>query len=160
MATATLSGYQTTATAVTWTGHGINVTGGLADNEWTDLSDEVDNSTNKYMLADVEIVLDGTPSFTGADSGVEVYLVPSVDGSTFGTWTGGDTVTADQQENNQYFVGFVTTTGATGAQRMILRNVALPNGKYKWGLRNRTGVALNATGNSMNWRPHGYASTA
>lgn len=154
MATATLSGYLATATAVTWaSGQSLDA---AADDEWTDLSDEIDNSTDKHLFVDLEITL-GSAAFSGVDSGIEVYLVPSLDGTNFGDWTGN--VTTDEQENNQYFVGFVSTTGATEAQRAILRGVALPNGKFKFGFRNRGGVALSDIGgNAVNWRPHAYAS--
>jgi hypothetical protein len=153
MANLTRSGYLATATAIAWTsGQALD---SLTDNEYTNASDEVDNSTNKYMFADVEIVL-ASAAFTGTDSGIEVYLIPSVDGTNYPTWTGNGT--SDEQENNGFFVGFVSTTGTTAAQRMVLRNVELPNGKYKWGFRNRGNVTLAGSGNSVSWRPHTVAA--
>lgn len=153
MATATLSGYQAEAQSVTFSGTQTLVS--LADNEWTSLSDEVDNSTTKYLFADLELVL-ASAAFTGTDSMVEIYIVPTVDGTNYPNWT--DNVTTDEQENNQYYVGSVTTSGATEAQRLALRNVALPNGKFKFGVRSRAGVALAASGNTLKWRPHGYSA--
>ena len=143
------TGYQATATAIAWAaGQSL---ASLTDNEWTDLSDEIDNSTNKYVTADLRLDL-GSAAFTGTDSLIECYLVPSVDGTNFGMWAGG--ATGDEQENNQYFVGSVTTSGATAAQTdLVLRNVVVPPGKYKWGFRNRSNVTLNAT-NTAEWRPH------
>ena len=153
MANLTRSGYLASASSIAWTsGQSLN---SLTDNEFTDLSDEVDNSTNKYMYADVEIVL-ASAAFTGTDSGIEVYLIPSQDGTNYPTWTGNGTT--DEQENVGFFVGFVPTTGTTAAQRMVLRDVALPNGKYKWGFRNRGNVSTAASGNSATWRPHSVAA--
>lgn len=153
MANLTRSGYLSAAVAIVWTaGQALN---SATDNEYTDLSDEIDNSTDKYMFADVEVVL-GSAAFTGTDSGVEVYLVPSVDGTNYPSWTGN--ATADKQENNGYFVGYVSTTGTTAAQRMVLRDVELPNGKYKWAFRNRGNVTLAASGNSASWRPNSVAA--
>jgi hypothetical protein len=153
MADATLSGYKAAATSIAWTsGQSL---ASLADNEWTDLSDEIDNSTNKYLFADIEIYL-ASAAFTGSDSVVHIYLVPSVDGTNYPNWTGN--VTTDEQENNQYYVGTVTTSGATAAQRMALRNVLLPNGVFKFGFRSEAGVALAASGNTAKYRPHQYAS--
>lgn len=153
MADLTRSGYLAAATTITWaSGQTFD---SAADNEYTDLSDEVDNSTNKYMFADLEIVL-GSAAFTGTDSGIEAYLIPSVDGTNYPTWTGNGT--ADEQENNGFFIGFLSTTGTTAAQRMVLRDVELPNGKYKWAFRNRGGVTLAASGNSASWRPHSVAA--
>jgi len=96
-------------------------------------------------------------AFTGTDSGIEAYIIPSMDGTNYPTWTGNGT--ADEQENNGFFVGFAATTGTTDAQRMIIRDVDLPQGKYKWGFRNRGNVSLAASGNSVSFRPHGAAST-
>lgn len=153
MANLTRSGYLASATSIAWTsGQALD---SAADNEYTDLSDEVDNSTNKYMFADVDVVL-ASAAFTGTDSGIEVYLVPSVDGTNYPTWTGNGT--SDEQENNGFFVGFVSTTGTTAAQRMVLRDVELPNGKYKWAFRNRGNVTLAGSGNSASWRPHSVAA--
>jgi hypothetical protein len=146
------SGYQAAATAVAWaSGQDLD---SLTDNEWTDLSDAIDNSTNKYVMVDIEIVL-GSAAFTGTDSMIEIYLVPSVDGTNYGDWTGN--VTTDEQENNKYYVGQVTTSGATAAQRMTLREVKIPPGLYKYGFRSRAGVSLAASGNTVKWRPHSYA---
>lgn len=146
------SGYQAAASSVAWAaGQDLD---SLTDNEWTDLSDAIDNSTNKYIMADLEIVL-GSAAFTGTDSLIEIYIVPSVDGTNYGDWTGN--VTTDEQENNKYYVGSVTTSGATAAQRMTLRDVKLPPGLYKYGFRSRAGVSLAASGNTVKWRPHSYA---
>lgn len=153
MADLTRSGYLASAATVVWTsGQALD---SLTDNEYTDLSDEIDNSTNKYMFADLELVL-GSAAFTGADSGIELYLIPSVDGTNYPTWTGNGTT--DEQENVGYFVGFMTLTGTTAAQRSVLRDVELPNGKYKFACRNRGNVTLAGSGNTLKWRPHSVAS--
>lgn len=145
------TGYQAAAASLAWTsGQSLD---SLTDNEWTDLSDAVDNTSNKYTVVDLEIAL-GSAAFTGTDSGIEVYIVPSVDGTNYGDWTGN--VTSDEQENNGYFVGFVTTSGATAAQRLTLRNIVIPPGLYKYGFRNRGGVTLAASANTVKWRPHSF----
>lgn len=145
----TNTGYQAAATEITWTGQGANL---LTDNEWTDLSDAIDNSTNKYVTVDILLAL-GSAAFTGSGSSVEVYVVRSVDGTNYGSWAGN--VTADEQENNQYFVGSVTTSGATAAQELILSNVVVPPGLYKIGLRNRSNATL-AAANTISFRPHSF----
>jgi hypothetical protein len=147
-----LSGYKQAATLVAFT---TNLFDAMADNEWTAMSDEVDNSGPKYMSADFEVVL-GSVTFVGADSIIELYMSISVDDTNFDDWAGAGG-TSDEQENNQLFVGSVTTSGAVGAQRRNIRNVSLPNGKWKVALRNKAGVTLNAT-NTLKWRPHQFAS--
>lgn len=151
--TAKLSGYQAAATAVTWTSGGL---ASLASNTYSGLSDEIDNSTTKYTHVDLYLEL-GSAAYTGAGSGIEIYLVPSVDGTNYPTWTGG--VSTDETENTPHFVGFMATTASTAAQKTVLRGVELPPGKYKWAIRNRGGVGLNASGNALYWRPYGYVST-
>lgn len=148
-----LTGYLASATSVAWTsGQSLD---SATDNEWTDLSDAIDNSTNKYAFADLEIVL-SSAAFTGSDSAIEIYLIPSVDGTNYADWTGN--VTTDEQENNKHFIGSLITSGATAAQRMTLRDIELPNGLYKYGFRSRAGVTLG-TGNTVKWRPHSGEST-
>ena len=148
------SGYLTTATEITWAS-GQSLTS-LTNDEYTDLSDEIDNSTNKYYMVDLDIVL-GSAAFTGTDSGIEIYLIPSVDGTNYPTWTGNGTT--DEQENNGFYAGFATTTGTTAAQRMTVRDIEIPNGKYKWGFRNRGNVTLASSGNTISWRPHSLIGT-
>lgn len=144
-----LSGYKVAAQSVAWAaGQALD---SLTDNEWTDLSDAIDNSSNLYALADLEIVL-ASAAFTGADSMIAAYLITSVDGTNYGDWTGN--VATEEQENEIYFVGSARTSGATAAQRLIIPNVPLPNGLYKYAFRNLTGVALAASGNTAKWRPH------
>jgi hypothetical protein len=153
MADSTLkvSGYLASEAAIVFAG--TQQLDSLADNEWTDLSNEIDNSTNKYERCDLRVDLASiTP--TGTDAGLEIYLVPTVDGTTYPTWTGNST--SDAQENQAYYVGFVPLKAAAQAQDGVLMSVALPNGKYKWGVRNRANVALAADAGDIYWRPWGY----
>ena len=148
-----LSGYKAAPQAVVFSG--TQQIDSLLDNEWTDLSDEIDNSSTKYMMADLRLVL-GSAAFTGTDSAIEIYLIPSIDDTNYPDWTGN--VATDEQENNKHFIGSLTTSGATEAQDMALRSVALPNGKFKFGIRSRAGVTLNSAGNDLYWRPWQYSS--
>jgi hypothetical protein len=146
-----LSGYLATEAAIVFAG--TQQLDSLADNEFTDLSNEIDNSTNKYAYVDLRIALASiTP--TGTDAGLEIYLVPSVDGSVYPDWTGNST--SDQQQNQPFYVGFVPLSTAAAAKASVLLNVALPNGKYKWGARNRANVAFAADAGDIYWRPWGY----
>jgi hypothetical protein len=147
------SGYKAAAQSVTFSGTRTLVS--LADDEWTDLSDEIDNSVNGYLFADWEFVCTSV-AFTGADSAIELYIVPSVDDTNYPDWTG-DGI-ADEQEHNVHFVGAFTTSGATAAQRLTLRGIELPPGKFQVGVRNRGGVALAASGSTLKWRPWQYSS--
>lgn len=153
MADLKLSGYFAAAAALAWTtGQALD---SLTDNEFTDVTDEIDNSTNKYFSADIYLDL-ASAAFTGTDAGIEVFLIPNVDGTNYPTWTGNGTT--DAPENMAFYVGFVPLKAATQAQDGVLLNIELPSGKYKWAFRNRGNVTLAATGNTAYWRPHSYSS--
>lgn len=156
MSTLKNSGYL--ATAITCVFSGTQQINSLADNEWTDLGDEIDNTSNKYPFADIELVL-GSAAFTGADSGIEVYLVPTVDGTNYPTWTGNST--SDAPENSIYFAAFLPLKAATAAQRTASNPqdmIALPQGKYKPAIRSRANVSLAGSGNTLYLRPKSYDS--
>jgi hypothetical protein len=86
---------------------------------------------------------------------VLVYLIPSIDDTNYGDWTGN--VTSEEQENESYFVASFTTSGTAAAQRLTFERVTIPNGSYKWGVRNKSGVTLAASGSTLKWRPHSLA---
>lgn len=155
MTTLKLSGYLDSAASVAWTAATQKIDS-LTDNEWTDLSDEVDNTTNLYAYADLDLVL-GSAAFTGTDSGVEVYIVPTVDGTNYPDWSGNSTSDAPQQTH--YFVAFLPLTASTAARRVVSSSQAaieLPQGKFKFGIRSRANVTLAASGNTLYYRPKAY----
>ena len=157
MTTLKLSGYLTTAQTVAWTGATQKIDS-LTDNEWTDLSDEIDNRSNKYAFADLDLVL-GSASFTGVDSGIEVYIVPTVDGTNYPDWSGN--AATDAPEQAHYFSAFLPLKAATAAKRVVSasqQQIELPQGKFKFGLRNRSNVTLASSGNTLYWRPKSYDS--
>jgi hypothetical protein len=157
MATTThkLSGYLASAVAVVFSGtQQIN---SLTDNEWTNLSDEIDNSTNLYPYCDLDLVL-GSAAFTGTDSGIEVYIVQTVDGATYPDWTG-DT-TSDAPEQQHYYAAFLPLKATTAARRVVSSSqqiIELPQGKFKFGVRSRANVTLASSGNTLYYRPKSYS---
>lgn len=155
MTTLKISGYLASAVTVAWTGATQKIDS-LTDNEWTDLSDEIDNSTNKYAYADLDLVL-GSAAFTGTDSGIEVYIVPTVDGTNYPDWSGN--ATADAPEQNHYFAAFLPLKAATAARRVVSSSqvaIELPQGKFKFGMRSRANVTLASSGNTLYYRPKSY----
>jgi len=105
------------------------------------LSDEVDNSTNKYLAVDLEINLNwltGTP-----DGTADVYLVASADGTTY----------ADKAEKaNLLFLTSVTPDSATNTNTVtkVIRVEQLPQ-KWKLLVVNTDTLALGASGNTVNY---------
>lgn len=155
MPNVTLSGYLASATAVVFSG--TQQLDSLTDNEWTDLSDEIDNSSTKYRFIDLELVL-GSAAFTGSDAGMEIYIVPTIDGTNYPDWTGN--TTSDAPEQVHYFAAFLPLKASTAARRVASSSqsrIDVPNGKFKFGVRNRANVTLAASGNTLSWRPHSTA---
>jgi hypothetical protein len=155
MTTLKLSGYLASAVTVAWTGATQKIDS-LTDNEWTDLSDEIDNSTNKYAYADIDLVL-GSAAYTGSDSGIEVYIVPTVDGTNYPDWSGN--ATADAPEQGHYYATFLPLKATTAARRVVSSSQAaieLPQGKFKFGIRSRANVTLAGSGNTLYYRPKSY----
>lgn len=156
MTTLKNSGYLAAAQTVAWTAATQKIDS-CTDNEWTDLSDEVDNSTNKYAFADLDLAL-GSAAFTGTDAGIEVYIVPiGSDGTTYPDWTGNST--SDAPEQQHYYVTWLPLKASTAARRVVSSSqtdINLPQGKFKFGLRSRANVTLAASGNTLYWRPKSY----
>lgn len=150
MTTLKRSGYLTTEAAITFSG--TRQLNSLADNEYTDLSDEIDNGTDLYYAVDLRIVLASAAFITPLDCALEIFLIPTVDGTNYPKWVGDGTT--DLVHNNVFLVGTVPLTGATEAQAGVLMGIELPSGKYKWAARNRGNVGLAASGNTIYWRPH------
>ncbi len=130
----------------------------LADNEWTHLSDEINNAAGgaKAVFADFHLTL-GSLTPTGTDAAIELYLLPIGTGDVYSDWTG-DGIT-DLQEHNVHFIGSFTVSTGASIKEQYLRDVEIPPGKYELGVRNRTNVALAASGSSLNYRlwTHGSA---
>ena len=127
----------------------------LADATWSSLSSEIDNSTNGYMFADVEVYLASlTP--TGADAAIEIYLVPTIDGTNYPNYT--ESGNSEEQENNQYFVGSVSLSLDAEIQIHSIRGVELPPGKFKIGARSQAGPSLASSGNTVKLRYWTYKS--
>lgn len=126
----------------------------LANDTWSALGAEQSNVLG-YMLMDIQVDL-GSLLPTGADAAIEVYIVPSVDGTNYPNYT--ETGVADEQENSAFFIGSVTLSLDTEAQLQPILEVTVPRGKWKLGIRTRANVALAASANAVKVRYWGYQS--
>ena len=153
MADTTLSGYKVAAVTVSWaSGQDLH---SLTDGETTDLSDAIDNSTNLYALADVEVYIPSA-AFTGSDAALEVYLVPSVDGTNYMSWSGN--TTTPEQFNLNYRERVLALRSSTGVVRVEAKDVPLYNGLQKFGFKSEANVTLPSTGITVKYRPHQLTS--
>ena len=142
----TLSGYP--GAAVTVLSTELN---SLTSNNVSALSSEQDNSTNKYLYTDIEVYLD-TINISSTTAEIRIYLVPTVDGTNYPEFDTG--TTSPGAHNNNYYVGSVKAKASNAAHRGVLRQVPLPPGKYKWAIRNVTGVSLAASSSTVKTRDY------
>lgn len=119
----------------------------LANNAYSAASAAQGSDTGAAAIyADFELVI---ASFTpGTNPVVELYLLRSVDGTNYED--GGGSVVPSQDA----YVGAFQIASGTGAKRAVLRDVALPPGLWKAVIKNVTGAALPASGNTLKVRPH------
>jgi hypothetical protein len=129
---------------------GTQTLASLADNEWVNESDEITNPSG-WVKGDIDLVLGSAAFPVATDNAMEIYVIPKLNDGTFADYRGGD-ATADEQENNQLFVGSITLSANTEAQNLTLPDATLPPGPFKVGARSRAGVALAASGNSIKIR--------
>lgn len=137
------TGYQAAAQTVT-----ISDIDSLAADEFSAASTAIDNSSTKYAFADIYCELTANAALTAGET-ISVYLIPSVDGTNYGDWEGSSTTVGG---NEQYFIGSATTLDSGTAIKVVIRDVELPNGYWKLGLK--PSITLAATGNAVYWRPH------
>ena len=124
----------------------------LASTAWSDLSNEIDNSLNGYSFFDAWLELEAATTWTG---NIDIYIVPSIDGTNYPDWTGGGT--ADLPAQNGYFAFSFTVDGAT-AQKKVQTDMKMPQGKFKFGIRNQGGIGATAQNNILKWRPWNWGA--
>jgi|SRR5215475_330274 len=108
------------------------------------------NDTNLDLYCDVEVLLASLSPTAGAF--VAVYVLEAVDGTNFPGQSDADL----RLTTSQLLVSMPVGTTATTAQRVVARNVLLPPAKIQFKLDNQTGVALNASGNTVKILPYSY----
>jgi len=98
-----------------------------------------------YMFADVELYLATTTS-RGTDARVELYLLPTVDGSNYAY--GGASL---DPANNTHVGDFQLDASATAARYVVLRNILLPPEDFRFLIINEIGVAFASSGNTLKY---------
>jgi len=143
----TLSSYATIATALS------TELNSLANAASTAASSAIDNTSALDMWDDLEVNLGTFGSTPSAGAYLEIYLIPSVDGTNYAD---GSNSVAPAQE---LLVGSVSVRANTAAQRLVLRGVPIPPALFKYLIINRTGQALNASGNTLKRRSYHLTNT-
>lgn len=121
----------------------------LASGSVCALGGTVDNDTagvrDLYGQVEIYIAAQGANRAVGAY--IAVYFVPESDGTNFGA-------VVDECLDN-YFVGTVSfDDGALAARYAIIDRVRIPVGDFKPAIKNVTGQALAASGNTVKLRAY------
>ncbi len=147
MANIKQSGYHAAETTVSFTG--TQTLASLASDEYTDPSDAIDNSTNKYAFMDWEFVCTAVNFVSPAS--IRLYVLPSLDGTNYAQWDGN--VATDVEENEQYFADSCILNPGNNAQRHVRDSgILVPRGLFKVAVRNKGGIALAASGSTLKLR--------
>jgi hypothetical protein len=114
------------------------------------VSDEIDNSTDLYLFDDVQLYTNTFSSAPSAGAVVELYaILEELDG------TGYEDGSAEDPPSSN-LVGVFNIRAVTSAQTHILRHVPIPPQAFKYVVINRTGQAMNASGNILSRKPYRY----
>jgi len=106
-----------------------------------------DNATNRYFYAVFELVLATVDLSAQTNPGVELYLVPSYDGTNYAD-TGTDASTTVYPPA-QYLVCILGVAETSAAHRAVSPHIIIDPFKYTPVVINKTGAALNAAGNTL-----------
>lgn len=119
----------------------------LADNTVNVGSVLPDNTSNRYFYAVFELLLAQVDLSAKTNPGVELYMVPSYDGTNYGD-TGTD-ASNSVYPPTQYLVCVLGVAETDAAHRAISPHIMLDPLKYTPVVINKTGAALAATGNVL-----------
>lgn len=107
----------------------------------------IDNETDLYEYLNLELVLAAQAVARSAGATVEVWATFAVDGTP--TYEDGPNTSFTPQ-----FLGAFPLDAATTARRLNLKNIPISPLKFKLFLRNNTGQAFAASGNTLKYRRH------
>lgn len=137
--------------AVTWTAYGTaDDVGGTAFNSLADgsgaISSEIDNSSDLKMFGDLEVTQGGAVTSSGLDARIDVYLIPTYDGTNYPVpGSSGTTFTGSQYVGTISSVETVGTVAVTSFTNGTLRSILLPPTKFKIGMVNELGASFNSS---------------
>lgn len=106
-----------------------------------------DNTSNRYFYAEFELVLASVDLSAQINPGVELYLVPSYDGTNYAD-VGTDASTTVYPPA-QYLVAVLGVAETSAAHRAVSPHIMIDPLKYTPVVINKTGVALAASGNTL-----------
>lgn len=120
----------------------------LADGSFAGASSAITNETGGtglYQYIDLELVLASLSPTAGAF--VDVWIYATLDGTNYSD-------NAKPLQTSSKLYTFQLDTTASTAQRMVAYSIPIPPLDFKLDVRNKAGVSLNASGNTLKYRRH------
>lgn len=108
----------------------------------------INNDTNLDMYGDLELNLGALSPTAGGY--VAVYIAEAADGTNYPAPSAAD----QRLQTNALLCTYAVSTTASTAQRLVVRNVLLPPGKFKLYVDNQSGGAMAASGNTLKLLPY------
>lgn len=121
----------------------------LANGGYSAASGVIDNAAGLYMY--MSVVIDLATLTPTAGAYLALYLLPAIDGSSYEDGGG-----ATAPPNGSVIATFDLSTSA-GAKKRARTNILIPPYKFKLVLLNGSGVALNASTNTLQYARHNEA---
>jgi len=106
-------------------------------------SSAINNDTDLYLYADLELVLGALSPTAGAT--INLYLVQALDGSNYPAPSAADL----RLSSTLFWVGISLGIAAATAQRISVPGLRTPPSKFKIILDNQAGVNLAGSGNTL-----------
>ena len=106
-----------------------------------------DNTSNRFFYAEFELVLASVDLSAQNNPALELYLVPSYDGTNYAD-TGTDASTTVYPPA-QYLVAILGVAESSAAHRAVAKHILIDPSKYTPVVINKTGAALASSGNTL-----------
>lgn len=136
---------------VNWTAYGDFsqiITNVEPANDGLEVSSEVDNSTDKDLYADFELQAQfGVAPSAGGYVGA--YLVQALNGADYADGADGAVVPPSTA-----WIGSFPVRAVVTAQKVTLRGIVIPPGKFKVVIQNKSGQAVSANTGQLYYRKY------
>ena len=119
----------------------------LADNTTNVGTVLPDNTSNRYFFAEFELYLASVDLSAKTNPGVELYMVPSYDGTNYADV--GTDASATVYPPQQYLVAVLGVAETSAVHRAVSPHVLIDPLKYTPVVINKTGAAFASTGNVL-----------
>lgn len=110
----------------------------------------IDNTSNRYFYGEFELVLASVDLTAQTNPAVELYLVPSYDGTNYGdTGTDGSTTVLPP---SQYLTAVMGVAISNAAHLAVSPHIMFDPVKYTPVVINKTGVAFASANNTLKFK--------